>query len=262
MKKKQYNLYETNSWQPSYTGFNQQYYCHISMEEFTNKTKIYLNRLFSEMAKDGDFLLFDQLFPSNVNQEYLKYFDFAKVIIVDRDPRDLYFMNKVFWGSGYIPSENVNTYIKWFKETRENTYQNENILKISFEDMIFNTIDTQKKLCNFIDIDIKKHDKPRTLLFIEKSITNTQVYERINVYDKKYLEILKSDMKLICEELHEYLYPFPKLNIKDSINKEQKIIIEKVYKEAECRNIIDYLIIFEIVLQKIFKRIKGFFKKR
>ena len=67
--------------------------------------------MFLELANGDEYLLFDQLFPSNVNEEYLEYFDFEKVILVDRDPADLYFMNKVFWGSGYIPSEDVKTFI-------------------------------------------------------------------------------------------------------------------------------------------------------
>ena len=227
MKKKQYGLYETNSWHPSFTGFTDQYYIHLSKAEFKEKTKNYLAKLFSEMANNDEYLLFDQLFPSNVDNEYLEYFDFAKVIVVDRDPRDLYFMNKVFWGSGYVPSENINTFISWFKATRENRCENCNILHINFEDMIYNTDETQRKLCNFVGIDLSKHDKQRTMLFVEKSLTNTQVFKRYNITDEKYNNEINSDINTISSELAKYIYHFPEEKDENIIKKDQIIIIEK-----------------------------------
>lgn len=265
LKKSNYGLYETNSWRPSYTGFLTQYYACLSKDEFKNKTRIYLKRLFLELANDDEFLLFDQLFPVNVDTEYLEYFDFAKVILVDRDPRDLYFMNKVFWGSGYIPTENVEIFIDWFKLTRTNVNFHDNILKICFEDMIFDTEKTQKRLCDFVGIDINNHDNPNTYLFVEKSITNTQVYEKVELLDEEYSVILQNDLKKISNELIDYLYSFPILDNSQKNTKKQKLIIEKVYNEVRNKTSFELLIRIQVVckccISKIARRLKRIYER-
>ena len=255
---KNYSLYETNSWKPSYVEYDTQYFCKVEKADFKNKTKKYLQRLFLELANGDEYLLFDQLFPSNVDEEYLGYFDFAKVILVDRDPADLYFMNKVFWGSGYIPSEDVNTFIQWYKETRSNVYRSDNILKINFEDMIFKTDETQRLLCDFIGIDIAQHDMPNTYLFLDKSITNTQVDKRNCLTSKVNAEKIDSDLQLIRQELKKYLYLFPNLIISDNEKKYQEMIIENVYSEVKQKKWSDVFVciyvIFRSLLIKIIRR--------
>lgn len=259
-KKSNYGLYETDAWRPVYLPFYKEYYCHISKKEFKEKTKYFLNRLFSEMAGDGDFLLFDQLFPSNASKEYLDYFDFVKIIIVDRDPRDLYFMNKVFWGSGYIPSENVDTYAKWFIDTRSNIYQNENILHLKFEDMIFNTSYIQKQLCDFIGLDETKRDKPRTKLFLEKSILNTQVYNRFVLTNSNDNERMKADISIIENKLSNYIYNFPAIDSSFE-KKEQAFLIQNIYEKANQKSNLDVFIYIK-ALMKVFIRKVCFMIKR
>lgn len=255
---KNYSLYETNSWNPSYVEYVTQYFCKVEKTDFKNVTKKYLQRLFLELAKDNEYLLFDQLFPSNVDNEYLEYFDFAKVVLVDRDPVDLYFMNKVFWGSGYIPSEDVKTFIHWYKATRDNIHSSANVLKINFEDMIFNTEKTQKLLCDFIGIDIVQHDMPNTYLFLDKSITNTQIDKRVYLTSKDYAEKIDSDLQLIRHELNKYIYSFPDLVIKDDEIKYQKMIIERVYSEVKNKKWTDFFISIYVIVKYTFRKI---FKK-
>lgn len=258
LKKSTYSLYEACPWKPSYLNCSEQYFCHISKEEFVSKTKKYLEKLFLEMAQDNEYILFDQLFPTNVDPDYLDYFDFAKVIIVDRDPRDLYFMNKVFWGCGYIPSENVDVYVKWFKETRKNVSENPDILCINFEDMIFDTENTQKRLCDFTGIDIRLHDKPRTVLFVEKSITNTQVFNRYLITDKEINACIQNDLELIEKELKDYIYDFPA--VEKSEIKEQSFVIENIYKKVEDISFFDYIYLVKIFIKKVWNKIKRVIK--
>lgn len=261
LKKFTYKAYETNNWKPSYTGYNIQYYCNIDENEFVQKTKQYLNRLFSEIIeKDDEYLLFDQLFPVNVDYSYLKYFDFAKVIIVDRDPRDLYFLNKVFWGSGYIPTENINIFIKWFKRTRNNVHCSENIIKINFEDMIYNTYGTQLKLCNFIGIDINEHNKKNTRLFINNSIKNTQTYLRYILPEEQATNINR-DIKIIENDLKEYLYSFPKKNLKkESIY--QEYLIEDFYNDLELSFSEKALYTIKVFIKKTYRIVKSLIYKK
>lgn len=259
-KKAEYKLYESNySWKPSFINYSEEYYCHVSRVFFVKQTKKYLEKLFLEIAGDNEYILFDQLFPTNINQDYLDYFDFAKVIIVDRDPRDLYFMNKVFWGSGYIPSENVDIFIKWFRETRTNICNNQNVLFIKFEDMIFDTSNTQQKLADFIGIDISQHDKPETHLIIAKSITNTQVFNRYVIDDEEYNEKIHDELSVIEKELSEYIYDFPELEMKELIR--QEIPVECIFDKCRELSFFDYFYLIPVFLKKVLRLVKRIIKR-
>lgn len=227
-KKYSYSLYETDSWKPVAVNYVTQYFCTISKKDFKEKTKNYLKNLLLELCPDNEWVLFDQLFPPSCNSEYLSYFDFAKVIIVDRDPRDLYFANKVFWGSGYIPSENPEVFIQWFEGTRSKISESENVISIKFEDMVYNFEKAQKMLCDFVGIDISLRDTPNTHLFLEKSKTNTLFFKRFCLADKQYEAQLGKDVKLIEEKLSNYIFRFSDFVDLNSITKkEQDFIFEK-----------------------------------
>jgi len=59
---------------------------------FLDETKKYINNLFCNYAKynQASTIILDQaISPTNINNT-IKYFDRAKIIIIDRDPRDIY----------------------------------------------------------------------------------------------------------------------------------------------------------------------------
>lgn len=176
-------------------------------EKFYLYTKNYLDKLFSEINSKKEFILLDQLVPpTNINR-YLKYFSFLKVIIVDRDPRDLYILEKLYWKDNVFPVKNVYDFIEWFKLTREGTdYNNSNILKIKLEDLIFNYEETLKLINCFLNIGLENHQDKRKYFIPEKSIKNTRLW-------KKHTELIK-DIKIIEDELGEYCYSEDKNDIK------------------------------------------------
>lgn len=183
---------------------NKKMYYSYPIENFYKETKNYLNRLFSEIS-DKQILALDQLVPCcNVNR-YLNYFEDIKIIIIDRDPRDIYILNKKIWKDSVIPCEKVEDFIKHFKVIRKHQkYEDENtkhILRIRFEDSIYNYKNTMKKINKFLEIDNLVHNEPKKYFDPNKSINNTQLF-------KKYLDY-ENDIKKIEKELKEYCYEFP-----------------------------------------------------
>ena len=102
IKKNGYKLYEPDSWRPGLSLRDEMYYGGIDKSKFIEVTKSYLLKLLDEFDPNNqyEYLLFDQLVPANCNSLYTQLFDNIFVVVVDRDPRDLYFANKVFWNSG------------------------------------------------------------------------------------------------------------------------------------------------------------------
>ena len=80
----------------------------VTEEEFYHYTKLYLDKLFKETnLNNKEFIIFDQLVPCTNIERYQKYFYNLKTIVVDRDPRDIYILEKEKWKDNVIPTENI-----------------------------------------------------------------------------------------------------------------------------------------------------------
>lgn len=179
-------------------------YFSYPVEDFYLKTQIYLEKLF-EVASDKKILAFDQLVPCCNTERYFNYIPNLKVIIVDRDPRDIYILSKMIWKDGVVPSENVDIFIKHFKLLRKHrkfeVEEKNRILRIKFEDTIYNYDETMKKINSFLNINGMKHSKEKKYFNPQKSMYNTQVFRLYPEYQK--------DIEKIERELKEYCYNFP-----------------------------------------------------
>lgn len=186
-------------------GKNNIEYATFPGEKFYDYTKEYIDALFSYANKDNkEFIMVDQLVPPTNTSHYLKFFNDIKVICVDRDPRDLYVLEKEIWHGSVVP-KNVDEFCIWYKTTRahraiEND-DKEKILRIRFEDMVYRYEEMVEYILRFVGIDKINHIKPKTLFNPEISVNNTQVF-------KKYPKLI-ADIKYIEEHLGEYLYKFP-----------------------------------------------------
>lgn len=176
---------------------------YMDEDEFNKKTKAYINKLIENMKLEEkiEYVAIDQLASYTQLKEYNNFFDDIKIIIVDRDPRDLYLLNKLYWKEGWIPSDNVELYIKWFKLIRkplEKEMLTNNILSLKFEDFIYNYESTIEKMISFLEIDKKSHKNKYKYFNPNISIKNTKLYEK----DVKY----KRDIEKIKGNLQEYCY--------------------------------------------------------
>lgn len=182
----------------------QKMYYSYPIENFYEETKKYLEKLFLEVST-SDILALDQLVPCCNTERYLNYFEDIKVIIVDRDPRDLYILNKEIWKEDIVPCKNVEDFIKHFKLLRKHQkYEKENtkkILRIKFEDTIYDYENIMNKIKKFLEIDSLEHNYPQKYFDPQKSAYNTQLFLKYCSY--------KEDIYKIEKELEEYCYKFP-----------------------------------------------------
>ena len=176
---------------------------HPSVDKFLNITRKYVSELLA-VANDNnsDYLEVDQLVPSQNINRILRYIpDDIFVFIVDRDPRDIYISNKLFFKSHVCPMD-VDSFCDWFIYTRESGCTEvlpDNVINLRFEDLIYKYNDTVKKIELKTGLKSNNHVKKYSKLNPKRSINNTQLWKK---YD------LGNDIAVIEERLKKYLYPF------------------------------------------------------
>lgn len=184
---------------------NSMYYSKpLSKDDFYKKVKKYTKKLFLEInSENKEFLVLDQLVPVDHNQTYLNYFENLKIIIVDRDPRDLYLLEKYEYKEKYLPWEDVESFIMYYKLLREHKkedVENENIMFVNFEDFIYKYDETINKVLNFCGIEKSNWKYKKKYFNLEISIKNT----------KKWLAYpqAEKEIELIKKELKEFLVEY------------------------------------------------------
>lgn len=184
---------------------NDKMFLAIMPKDFQKKARDYINILIDGFGCDrSKVVIINQPFEPNAPEQSMKYFDDARAIIVDRDPRDIYLFAKYVarHSAAFIPTDKVEDFVQYHKLCRMNSglEETDKVLRISFEDMVYDYEETTKKISQFLDIPYvtpsKKHFNP------DASINNTQLYLR-------YPEA-KSDIAIIERELKDFLYPFYK----------------------------------------------------
>lgn len=184
------------------------YFSSPSKEYFDSCVRKYLNSLFEiiDPNNEKDYLYFDQIVPpSNVNR-YLDYFDNIKIIVVDRDPRDIYVQNTYLIKESWIPSD-VGAFIKMYKGQRNNVSRekdNTNILRIRFEDAIYKYEDFCNMINRFLGLSERQHINQKRYFNPQKSMENTRLWEKNNV-DMKEIQQIK-------DSLYEYCYNYENIN--------------------------------------------------
>lgn len=173
----------------------------ISHEEFLKKVKNYINELIKVMNTKKEFMVLDQLVPPENTSEFLKYFDDLKIIIVDRDPRDHYLLEKYEYGETWVPFQDVKTYVKWYKLIRSHRKKEiiveDSVMFVNFEDFIYDYEKTVEKVVLFCGIDKLQWTQKRKYFNPSISIKNT----------RKWLSYpqAKEDIDYIEKHLSEYL---------------------------------------------------------
>ena len=221
----EYKLYEPDGWMPTFLLRNTMYYGETSKENFVKITKRYLSKLLNEFdpKNEFEFLLFDQLMPASCDTLYTSFFDDIYVVVVDRDPRDLYFANKVFWSCGYLPTVDVSVFTEWYKKTRSMDYSDEKIIHIKFENLIYEYEKTTKKLMEFVGLDNEMHNGRGKYLKTEESKKNTRLWLK---YDLCGIPI-SDELNMIESELSDFCYNYND-EIAEKNDKQQVYALEKI----------------------------------
>ena len=196
---------------PSHPYKGELTYCTTqNKEDFILKTKNYIISLFSSVVPpEYDTVMVDQIVPSSNIDRYTRFFDDIKVVVVERDPRDVWMCEKYVWKEGVIPSDNVEKYCKWFeysrmKRKKEDVDNGVTTLLVHFEDLIFDYYNTVKKLEAWLDLDASNHISVMKKFNPSSSINNTRIWKRYP-HEKKNIEYIE-------KTLSEYLYDFPEKN--------------------------------------------------
>ncbi|HIP12056.1 MAG TPA: sulfotransferase family protein [Arcobacter sp.] len=173
------------------------------VERFYTETKKYTKKLFDTLDKGYDFIAIDQLTPAMNAKRYLNYVENLKVVIVDRDPRDLFLLNELHWKkAAYIcDTTNIDEYISWYRTMREHKKiekVHKNIAYIMFEDLIYNYDVTLSKLYAFFEIDEKYHTQKKKFFNPDISIQNTKLWERYPKYRRNDVEKIKKELDEYC----------------------------------------------------------------
>lgn len=179
-----------------------QMYMSIKPSEFENKTKQFSEDLISCLCHNSQssVVVVNQMLPPQNPHKFQRYFSSTiKSIVTLRDPRDLYIQVSMYkWP--VIPTDDVYSFIRWYRENLKYTDPESDIdvLRIYFEDLIYEYDITAKKICDFIGginiSDVKTSFNPHM------SVINTQLYNRFHQYN--------NEIRIIETELSDYLYDF------------------------------------------------------
>lgn len=186
------------------------YYGRLTEEEFLYKTK----ELTDELCKlanpaNKEFLLLDQLASSHNPQNVQRYFnDEIKIIIVDRDPRDLYIdvvrhkVHKLPWDPKFFSIQ-----YRLMRKNKEALQSN--VLHVNMEDMIYKYDEFTKKVFGFLGIDASLHHvHPREHFNPAVSVFGTRQWKRYPQFSDA--------INVLERELQDMLYDFSDARVVDS----------------------------------------------
>ena len=156
-------------------------------KKFLLETKNFLDELCQKKNKSKNSnIILDQSVSYWNPENFLKYFDDAKIIITNRDPRSIYY-SMLSRNSKAYPSSNIKTFTKWYKKIREKQSEidNKNIYFVQYEKFLKNFEKESRKLNNFLKIS----NKIKSKLDIEHSKNNILKAKRnLAVSDQNFIK--------------------------------------------------------------------------
>lgn len=179
-----------------------EFYVVKDKKNFKKELEKYINDLFeyfNKKNKENEVFIYDQLLSMDGMLKNRNRIRNLKCIFVDRDPRDM-FLSFLEVNEKLVPLE-VDKFIEWYKSIRNHILYGKNdeqILFIKFEDLIYDYKNTVNKIVKFLKIENLQHINIEKYFKKEISIKNTQKFKNNSKY--------KEEIKKIEEELREYCY--------------------------------------------------------
>lgn len=191
---------------------------HPDEKRFIEATKKYVSKLLNALNDEQkEYLVIDQLVPSANISNTLKYLeDETFVFVVDRDPRDVYLLEKYYWKGRHCPLD-PEVFCKWFAYTHNagnGAESNKNIVKIQFEDIIYNYERIEKLIENITGLKHENHIKRFDMMNPIISAINTQLWKK---HDDKAVGVIEN-------RLSDYLYNYACVDTDKIIGKESSLI--------------------------------------
>lgn len=172
-------------------------------EKFLECTRKYTDALIAAANPEySPIVMMDQLLPSSNIYRHLRYFNNVYIILVDRDPRDIFLWAKYMANDNIVPHD-IDLYCKWFDYTRSSQHDElnnpERVKLIQFEDMIYKYENTTEKICKWCGLTKSAHVSPKMYFNPEVSIKNTRIWIQHPEYQKEADEIAKRLPKYLYE---------------------------------------------------------------
>ncbi len=175
--------------------------------DFKLKTKKYLNEILSSrVASNISTIVMNNVFEPFNPSKSMQFFHNAKSIIIDRDPRDIYLSAWDYtnhngskgWKSTL--GSDVESFVQRFKLYRDkiNHSNDNNILRITFEDLVFQYEQTLSTIFDFIEEDKSIHiDKKK---FFDPDISKKGIGMWKNTDRKKEIDYIHNSLKEYCKD--------------------------------------------------------------
>jgi len=190
-----------------FTDLKAIYYAKPSKEEFISSTKKYLVKILTEPCKlaNTNRIVLHNAIDSYHPEKGLEYFDSIKMIIVDRDPRDIYvdvINQKASWflGDKLIEERDVLKFIKDYRIRRERqneVIKDKRIFCLRFEELVFDYENKLNDILSFLELDKEQHLKKGACFVPQISQKNIGLWK---CYDQQ------QEIDLIFNNLKEYCF--------------------------------------------------------
>lgn len=183
-------------------------------KEFYDAAKIYTTGYMKLFENDESSVeVYDHLLWPQHKEILGRYFDENfKMIIVDRDPRDLFILNKYFLhkppistAKPYFPTD-ATAFAEEWKRTVTSFMKTENVMTIHFEDLVYNYEKTVEEIECFLNLEKSSH-RMFSVFDPQKSIENTQTF----LVKEEWI----NEVSVISEKLSQCCYSFPYERIPD-----------------------------------------------
>ena len=184
-------------------------YSFIGKERFYTAAKKFVQGYCELINPDHDkSLIVDQLLLPHNLYRIPRYFDEdVRCVVCDRDPRDMFVLSKYIWprmGSPLLFPDEVHDFVRFYQGLYGSEIQisDPRILRLHFEDLVYQYEETVKKIEDFIGTEyLGKHSNAGHVFIPENSKKNTQNF-RINA-------AWENEVSYITESMEDSIYSFP-----------------------------------------------------
>lgn len=194
----------------------------VTPEEFYAHAKVFVRKYLDLFNPEHNrTLLIDHLLlPHNANRIENYFDDDFRLIVVDRDIRDMYVLCTYIWPDMGFPSPYPTDPEKFLKhrlnmKRAEQRIEHPHILYLRFENLIYNYDQTVAEIEQFVGLSPEQHTRPRTRFIPENSINNTQNFRIKEEWEKQtQMFVGKTD------DIYDFPY-IRKADIKDTFDNQE-----------------------------------------
>lgn len=160
------------------------YFSMPTRDELYSAAKVFTDAYFELFnVPEANIKVYDHLiWPQQVDSHANCFSDNLKIIVLDRDPRDVFLCSKYIWckppighGDPHFPTDPTLYADEWRRTVSTENF-NPNALRIHFEDLIYNYEETVGKIESFLGLNPSNHKSPQSKFNPSKSIENTQLF--------------------------------------------------------------------------------------